>query len=104
MSKTLWGTIEVFLQSAPKDFNESVFVNKAKKLQKVLDIHDLHVWSLDGEKHVMSLHVVVDNTFSFESEFDGLLDSLRLLVPTTGKYHITIQTEFLQKEPEADKC
>lgn len=104
VARTLWGTIEVFLQSAPKDFNESEFLSQAKRLSKVLDVHDLHVWSLDGEKHIMSLHVVVNNTFDFDSEFSSLLTSIRQLVPPSGHYHVTMQIEYLQKEPETDRC
>ena len=102
--KSLWGTIEVFLQRAPKDFNESEFLIQASRLKNVSEIHDLHVWSLDGERHIMSLHAVVHETFDFKTEFYELQASLRRLLPTTGQYHLTVQTELRQEQPEQDKC
>ncbi|WP_449374813.1 hypothetical protein [Bacteroides neonati] len=37
-----------------------------KDIQDVISTHDLHIWSLDGESHVMTLHVVTSGRESLD--------------------------------------
>lgn len=56
---------QLFLQSVPEGFDQKSLVESIKSISGVIDIHDLHVWSLDGEKNVGSCHIVTkENTDS----------------------------------------
>ncbi len=51
-------TMRVLLQAIPEEIPIKELTQRIVTLPKVLSIHDLHIWSLDGESHVMTLHIV----------------------------------------------
>lgn len=53
-------TFAVLLQAIPTDVDVNQLEQEIIALDNVVAVHDMHVWSMDGESHVMSLHVVVD--------------------------------------------
>ncbi|HDK38562.1 MAG TPA: cation transporter [Thiolapillus brandeum] len=58
--KRLAQTIRLFMQAAPdNDITKSV-KKTLLELNHVADIHHLHIWSLDGEHHVLTAHLLLD--------------------------------------------
>ena len=56
--------LKIFLQSIPSNIELD---NVRKELQSepnISDIHDLHIWSLDGKHHILTAHLVVDDELS----------------------------------------
>ncbi len=51
-------TMRVLLQAIPEGVPVDQLKQRILGLPEVRSIHDLHIWSLDGESHVMTLHVV----------------------------------------------
>ncbi|MBN8582668.1 MAG: cation transporter [Anaerolineae bacterium] len=60
-----WGilkqTIHILLESTPENIDMNNMVGDLKKVNGVLDVHDLHVWSISENLRVLSAHVVIDN-------------------------------------------
>ncbi len=54
--------VRVLLQAIPEGVSLDELVEEIQALPGVESIHDLHVWSLDGESHVMTLHLVCDES------------------------------------------
>jgi len=54
-------TIKIFLQSAPDNKMLDAIRNKLTSLDHVNAIHHLHLWSLDGERHVLTVHLEIDH-------------------------------------------
>lgn len=50
---------DVFLQRTPATFDLPAFENAVKSIPQVVGVHDTHSWSIDGEKHVLTTHIVV---------------------------------------------
>ena len=57
--KNLGRVIKIFLQSNPEGVDLTAIESELRLLKNVEDIHDVHAWSLDGNYHVLSLHVVI---------------------------------------------
>lgn len=55
------GAIRVLMDSAPKDFSLSRMVDEVMALDRVRDIHHVHVWHLDEERVALEAHVLVDD-------------------------------------------
>jgi cobalt-zinc-cadmium efflux system protein len=49
----------IFLQGAPHGFDPSAFEQRLAELPKVVSSHHTNTWTLDGERHVFSTHLVV---------------------------------------------
>ena len=57
--KNLRAVLNIFLQAAPKSFDQHKLKTKILKVEGVLDVHDIRAWSLDGKAIVLSAHLLV---------------------------------------------
>lgn len=65
VARNLWATLNLFAQSTPSPALHKAVHSKLTALETVRDVHHLHLWSLDGEHHVLTAHLVL------ASELDG---------------------------------
>lgn len=56
--RNLRSVFHILLQGVPDDVPVNELEAAILRVDGVEEIHDLHIWSLDGESHVMTLHVV----------------------------------------------
>lgn len=54
-------TVKLFLQGAPDPEQQRQIRETLNDIPDVSDLHDVHFWSLDGENHVLTVHVVLHN-------------------------------------------
>ncbi len=82
--KNLIATFKVFLQATPEEINLNELETRILAIEDVISIHDLHIWSLDGESHVMTLHVVcsAENTSNIKQS----------IINIGSEYHIVHTT------------
>jgi len=60
-TKNLIGTTKIMLQAVPENVNIKNLTTELNKIEGIVNIHDFHIWSLDGNYNVASLHAVVEN-------------------------------------------
>lgn len=86
-------TLALFLQGVPENINIEEIDARLRALADVQSTHHTHIWSLDGEHHVLTTHVVVnenlpkDAILCLRRELQGLLTALNFS-------HSTIEIEF----------
>ena len=60
-----WGilreTVDILLESTPRDVNINNMVNEMTQLKGVLGVHDLHVWSITQGLRTMSAHILTED-------------------------------------------
>ncbi len=88
-------TFKILLQAIPSDIDIIKVQKEIESLDGICSIHDLHIWSLDGNSHVMTTHAVV----SKESDIKILKHTINQLALKHSIEHTTI--EF---EDEGEKC
>src|SRR5690606_29285148 len=96
-TRNLISTMKVLLQAVPKNVNVEELSNGLMKIDGIENIHDLHIWTLDGNYNIGSLHVVV-NTIGKNREVDILSSVMQLM----EKYKI--QHPTIQIEPNTTNC
>ncbi|WP_287831776.1 cation diffusion facilitator family transporter [Idiomarina sp.] len=64
--RTLASTVKLFVQAAPSEEAYIAIQEKLIKLDDVQDAHHIHFWSLDGERHVLTAHIVVARELTAE--------------------------------------
>ena len=96
--KNLRTTLAVFLQSIPTNIDLTEIESDLRKMEGVQDLHDLHVWSMDGAYHVFTLHVVIGNEFPQEN-IPGLKTKVKNYLIDKNVQHVT-----LEMEREGDHC
>ena len=101
VGKNLWHTIRLFLQAIPdKELSKSVYDN-LKELEAVNSIHHLHLWSLDGEHHVLTAHLVLQDALSLEQQ----AELKQSIAERLGKFeleHTTIELELSDEQCRDD--
>lgn len=93
MTKVLRQTALVFLQSVPIDVDLEELDQDLHKVHQVMDVHDTHLWSLDGDYHVCSTHIVAVPHASIE-EIGVIKQEVREIIHHRGVHHATIEIEF----------
>jgi cobalt-zinc-cadmium efflux system protein len=81
--------LRVLLEVAPRHVDLEAIRNELMALPGVVDVHDLHVWTLTSEMDVASAHVMVGP----EADAHGVLDQARVLLLEHEIAHATIQVE-----------
>lgn len=100
--KNIYQTMMIMLQSVPTEIDVNSLSNEIKDLDRVQDFHDLHIWTLDGNYHVASIHIIVDSysDISLSLLYKDVSDIMK-------KYHIqhpTIQIESTEDHCELENC
>lgn len=82
--------VSVLMESAPRGIDVDEVRNALVETAGVLDVHDLHVWTITSGLDSLSAHVVIDE----EVAATELLACLRTMLHTRfGIDHLTIQLE-----------
>jgi cobalt-zinc-cadmium efflux system protein len=95
--KRLRETLHLFLQGKPVDIDQAKIEQELIAVEHVASVHHTHIWSLDGEHHVLSTHVKLKRI----DKVDQLLKikkDLKMVVQQYPFEHYTIETEIEQEE------
>ena len=90
--KNLIRTLKIMLQAIPEHIHIDQVKTALLGLQGVVGIHDLHVWSLDGNYQVASLHVVIGDRIGFQQQKE-IRQQIQGMLQQAGMQHPTIQME-----------
>lgn len=91
--KRLKETLFIFLQGVPNSINLEEIKNKILKFKYVKSLHHTHIWSLEGEKHVFTSHVILKNIKDFNQLIQAKSEIKEFLEEHKFE-HFTIETEF----------
>lgn len=86
-------SIALFLQGVPDEISLDEVLRAIRNIDQVADCHHTHVWSMDGEQHVFSSHIVLARDLGIE-EILALKEQLRDLVQRFGFSHSTVELEY----------
>ncbi|MFV0259879.1 MAG: cation diffusion facilitator family transporter [Acidimicrobiales bacterium] len=82
--------VRILLQSAPDHIDVAELESALRRIDGVVDVHDLHVWTLTSEMEAASAHLVTDP----DADREAVLDRARTLLDDRyGIGHGTFQVE-----------
>ena len=90
VGRNLKKVFSVMLQAAPDSFDAEVFEADVLAIDGIDSVHHIHCWSIDGESHVLSAHLVLQDASTDSSE---IKERVRDLVDSHVFEHITLETE-----------
>jgi len=91
--KTLIETLRLFLQATPDRELRSQIQDDLQAIDHVSDIHHLHLWSLDGEHHVLTAHLILNQHYT-QPELVSLKADIATAMAKYQLSHTTIELEF----------
>ena len=90
--------IDVFLEKTPKNINITELKEHLLKIENIIDVHHIHVWSMDGFKNYATVHVVVENLNV------DIKNKIREELKEHGIDHVTIEIESKNEKCDEKQC
>jgi len=85
--KNLIEILQIFLIKTPKDIDIDDIIKHIKEIDGVIDAHHIHIWTIDGEINLATLHLVV-------KEYDSnIKEKVKEELSEHGISHTTIEME-----------
>lgn len=87
-------SLNILLEGLPRGLELPNVIAQMRRVEGVMDVHDLHIWSLGSNTHALSCHVRIADVPLSES--DAILRALNGML--AGQFHIhhtTVQFEHL---------
>jgi len=95
--RNLRRTLMLFLQAVPEDIDLPELERRFGSLAHVCSTHHTHVWSMDGEHHVLTTHIVVDSQAT-NDDITRLRGNVAQLCEEYRFAHTTIEIEWDNEE------
>jgi cobalt-zinc-cadmium efflux system protein len=96
-------TFRIFMQATPSKEQVDHFKTELTTIEGVIDVHDMHFWTMDGSYNIASLHVSVDPKLTI-SNSEKIISEVRAFLKDAGFEHTTIEIEPGGKLCELHDC
>ncbi|HET8865137.1 MAG TPA: cation diffusion facilitator family transporter [Gracilimonas sp.] len=85
--------INILMESKPENININELVRSMNGVDKVCDVHHLHVWRLDENNTLLESHIVIEKEDL--DEMESIKSSIKKLLHDEFEiYHSTLEFEF----------
>jgi cobalt-zinc-cadmium efflux system protein len=92
---TAWDIIQeslnVLLEGLPRGMELNQVTGAMREIDGVIDVHDLHIWSLGSSAHALSCHVLIEDMPPSES--NAILQRINQVLGKYEIHHTTVQFE-----------
>lgn len=101
MTKAAWGLLRdsgrILLEAAPENIDLDAVRAHLLATSHVLDVHDLHAWTVTSSLPALSAHIIIDDSCFTEGHAPQLLDQLQACLAG----HFDVEHSTLQLEAAA---
>ncbi len=101
--KNMKSVFRVLLERAPKGFDVDQIQDQLEEIKHIREIHHIHLWSLEGNYPLMTLHALLEKGLSTE-EITEIQQEIQTRLKTLGIQHVTIQIEFEDTICQDEDC
>ncbi|MGM0481778.1 MAG: cation diffusion facilitator family transporter [Pseudomonadota bacterium] len=91
--RSLFSTVKLFIQATPSKEQYWKIIQQLIAVEHVEDVHHIHFWSLDGEQHVLTAHIVVSRELNNTDRIQLKQNVSKILAPF-DLAHTTIELEY----------
>jgi len=99
----LANTMRLFLQGVPPNVDLGNVEEALGALEGVCEVHHAHAWSLDGDHHVFSSHLVVAGETPLHEALE-IKHRAKHVVAAHGFDHVTIEVEYGDQDCSMGPC
>lgn len=101
--KNIKQVLPILLQGTPVEIEQEHIIEKLKGIEDIANIHDLHIWSLDEEYTVLTVHIILNETQPME-KLAELKRKVRSVLKKEGIQHVTTEFEMPNEECVFENC
>lgn len=96
---TLKSVFDLFLEKTPNDIKIDEIKKHLKEIKDIINVHHIHIWSLDGYDNYATLHVITDTKKTSE-----LKHKIREELKEFDITHVTIEIEDKDEHCHEEEC
>ena len=96
--KNLMGILDLFLEKTPRGMDVQQIKEQLIELDGILDVHHIHIWSMDGQYIYATMHVVTN------ADPYKVKEKIRHKLQEGGITHITLELEAEGEQCHAKNC
>lgn len=96
-------SMRIILQGSPDVVSVDEIEKTVTSMENVQNVHDLHVWSADGEYNILTVHVVLSAPLPM-AKLHSLKTEIREKLLSLGVQHSTIEFESPDEDCEMEDC
>lgn len=90
--KNLKAVLKIFLQATPEDVDIEQIKHDLVSIEDVIDLHDTHVWTMDGQYNILTVHLVIQENKTL-TELKSIKGKVNEVLKNHHIQHITVQFE-----------
>lgn len=91
--KNFLAVIKVIVESVPSNIDIDKVASKVKDIQEVVDVHHIHIWSLDEEEVFLTMHVQIGKNVT-KKNYEEVKSKIKEVLKEEGIGHSTIEIEY----------
>lgn len=88
--RNLRSVFRILLMEVPQNLDMATLESSIRQVRSVENVEDLHIFTLDGENHVLTLQVIVSEKSGFRS-LQQMKRQIRQIAAEQGIFHSTIE-------------
>ena len=97
-ARNLKKSLDILLEKAPEGISVAQIRNLLLQIPGVADVHHIHLWSIDGQQHFATMHLVTGE------DIIPIKKRVTELLYQNGISHVTLETEALDEECQKKAC
>ncbi|QBZ83456.1 Cadmium, cobalt and zinc/H(+)-K(+) antiporter [Hydrogenovibrio crunogenus] len=96
--RNLKTTAKLFFQAVPDKKLHERIRHSLLNIDNIFEVHHQHLWSLDGEHHVLTAHIIINQNKDFNlKEYSAMKQSIANALEQYQLAHTTIEIELNQE-------
>ena len=96
--KNLIQILDIFLIKTPKNIDIKNITHHVKEIDGIIDVHHIHLWTLDGQINCATLHVIAKEINS------KIKNNIKSELKEHGISHVTIEFESEEENCTENTC
>ncbi len=97
--KNLKDILDLFLEKTPKNISVEEIKKSLLNIKDIIDVHHIHIWSIDGFTNYSTMHIVTEN-----KNVKELKSQIRNEMCKQGISHTTIEIEDKNDNCDEKEC
>jgi len=96
--RNLKEALDLFLEKVPRDIDVREIEEHIARIDGVIDVHHIHVWSMDGQHNYATMHIVTDGNWR------QIKEQVREELREHGIGHATLEPETVGEHCGLEQC
>ena len=96
--RNLKEAVDLFLEKTPHGINVGEIQEHLSQMDGIINVHHIHVWSMDGQRHYATMHIVTNE------DFQKVKHLVREELAEHGIGHVTLEMEREGEHCRENEC